>query len=85
MIGTEDRYEMLVQIINQIKILEYRVSRAAVPRLVSGTHLSRYRGDELIFQKTTELPAVTQMPEKRLALELDQHIDGVDAGIDEVA
>ena len=85
MIGAEDRYQMLVKIINQIKILEYRVCRASVPRVVSGTHLSRYRNDELIFQETTELPAVTQMSEQRLALELDQHIDGVKARIDETA
>lgn len=51
MIGAEDNYEVLIKIIHQIKVLEDRVSRAAVPGLAGGTHLCRYRDDELVLQQ----------------------------------
>src|SRR4030095_2654807 len=49
------------------------------------THRGRTRDDELVLQQSAELPAVREMLQERLALELGQDVDRVDARIDEVA
>jgi len=39
----------------------------------------------LMGQEAAELPGVSQMLKEGLALELSQHIGGIDAGIDQIA
>src|SRR5205085_8845795 len=40
---------------------------------------------ELRFQEPAELPTLAQMLEQRLAAELGQHVNGIDARVDEIA
>src|SRR5262249_10153006 len=62
-----------------------RVGRAPIPRLAGRSHLGGDRDDEVALEEAAELPAVGEMLEQRLALELGQDVDRVDAGVDEVA
>ena len=48
-------------------------------------HLRRHRNNELVLQQAAELPALAQVLQQRLAAELRQHVDRVDAGVDEIA
>ena len=60
---------------------------SAVPRYQSspgGPHLRGNGNDEVIAQQAGRLPALAQVLQQRLALELDQHVDGIDAGVDQV-
>ena len=56
----------------------YQVSSAV--RICAGTGMMKW-----LFKQTVRFPAVAQMLQERLALELDQNIDRVDSGIDQIA
>src|SRR5205823_5236804 len=43
------------------------------------------RNNELLSEQAAKLPAIPEVPQQRLALELHQDIDGVDTRIDEIA
>ncbi len=84
-IRAEDHNHVRIGLLDQVDVLVNRIRRPAVPVLLSRSHLCRNGNDEVVFQQTTHLPAFAQMLQKRLALELDQHVDGVNAGVDQIA
>ncbi len=47
-------------------------------------HLRRHRNHELRLEQAAELPALAEVLQQRLAAELRQHIDRVDARVDEI-
>ena len=85
MIGAEDDDDVRLRLLDQIDVLVDRVRRAPVPGLAGGAHLRRHRDDELRAEDVGELPAVLQVQQQRLALELHQHVDREDAAVDEIA
>jgi hypothetical protein len=64
MVGPKNRHRALIVVIDQVEILEYRVSRSSIPRLITCADLSRGWNDEMIFKQATELPAVSQVFQK---------------------
>ena len=48
-------------------------------------HLRRHRNDELVLEQAAELPSLAQVLQQRLALELRQHVDRINARVDQVA
>ncbi len=85
MIGAEDRDQGRIGLLDEVRVLVDRVRGAPVPRLARRPHLGRHRDDEVVLQEPAELPALGQMLQERLALELGEDVDGVDPGVDEVA
>ena len=85
MIRAEDHHHVRVGLFDQVDVLVNRVGRAAIPGFVCRSHLRRHGNDEVTLQQTVRFPAVAQVLQQRLALELDQNIDRVDAGIYQIA
>ena len=81
----KNRHQVWIGLLDQIHILIDCVGGAPVPRLVFRTHLRRYVDDEVALQQPAELPALAQMLQQRLAEELSEHVNRVNARIDEVA
>ena len=84
-IGPEDRHQVGVGLLDQVDVLVDGVRRALIPGLVGGPHLRGHGDDEAVLQDPAELPAVGEVLEQRLALELGEDVDRVDARVDEVA
>ena len=84
-VGPEDRHQVRIRLLDEIGVLVDGVRGAAVPGLARRAHLGRHRDDELLLEQPTELPAVREVLQQRLALELREDVDGVDARVDEVA
>lgn len=84
-VGSENDHQVRVGLLNQVRILQDRIGRPLVPGLPGVPHLRGHRDDKFPVEQPPELPTIPQMLKERLALELNQHIDGVDAGIDEIA
>src|ERR1022692_2325937 len=68
-----------------VDVLVNGVGRALVPGFAGRAHLGRHRDNKLRLEETAELPSLAQMLQQRLAFELRQHVDGVDARVDEIA
>ena len=83
-IAAEDRHHVRVGLLHQVDVLVDGVGRSLVPGFVRGAHLGRHRNHELRFEQAAELPSLAQVLQQRLAAELRQHIDRVDAGVDEI-
>ena len=58
-------------------VLKDGVRRPLIP-LLTFAHLRRHRNDELVLEQIGELPAVAQVLQQRLALELCQDVDRID-------
>src|SRR5207247_2374358 len=84
-IGAEDDHVVRIGLLDQIDVLMQRVGSASIPILAGGSHLGGYRNDEVLLQEAADFPAFAQVLQQALTLELDQHIDGIDAGIHQVA
>ena len=84
-VGAEDHHEMRIGLFDQVDVLIDGVGGAAIPVLAGRAHLRRHGNDEVLLQQAGHLPAVAQVLQQALALELDQDVDGIDAGIDQVA
>jgi hypothetical protein len=84
-VGAEDRDQVRIGLLDQVGVLIDRVRGAPVPGLARRPHLGRHRDDEVVLEQAAELPALGQVLEQRLALELGEHVDRVDARVDEVA
>src|SRR5208282_6852728 len=82
-VRAENRDQVGLGVVDQIEILKNRIRRSLVPQLAH-SHLRRDRDDKVIGQHTAELPSVLEMLDQRLRSPLHQHVDRVDAGIDEV-
>ena len=82
-VRAEDRDQVRLGIVDKIEILKNRVGGALVPQLAH-PHLGRHRDDEVIGQHPAELPSVLEMLDQRLRAPLDEHVDRVDARVDEV-
>ena len=85
MIAAEDRHHVRVGLFHQVDVLVDRVGRSLVPGFVRRPHLRRHRDDELVLQHAAELPSFAQVLQQRLAAELRQHVDRINAGVNEVA
>jgi hypothetical protein len=84
-VGAEDRHQVRLGLLDQVRVLVDGVGGALVPGLAGRAHLRRHRDHELVLQQPrAALPAVGQVLEQRLALELGEDVDRVDAGVDEV-
>ena len=84
-IAAEDRHHVRVGLFDQVDVLIDGVGRALIPGFAGRAHLRRHGDDELVLQQAAELPSFAQVLQQRLALELRQHVDGVDARVDEIA
>ena len=84
-IGAEDDHEVRIGLLDQIDVLIDGVGGAAIPVLAGGTHLRGHGNDEVLLQQAAHFPAVAKVLQQALALELDQHVDGIDPGVDQVA
>src|SRR5262245_42762861 len=85
MVAAENGHYVGAGLFYQIDVLIDGIGSSLIPGFAVRAHLCRNGNDELILQQTAELPALTEMLQERLAPELGQDIDGVDAGIDEIA
>ena len=85
MVAAENGHHVRVGLLHQVDVLINGVGRALIPGLARRAHLRRHRDDELRLQQSAELPALAQVLQQRLALELGQHVDRIDAGVDKVA
>ena len=74
-----------VRLFDQVDVLENGVGGSLVPGFVGRAHLRGHGNDELVLEQAAELPTLVEVLQQRLAAELGQHIDGINAGIDEVA
>jgi hypothetical protein len=84
-ISPEDGHCAFAEVIDQVKILEYRVRRPAVPTVFPSLPFGRRWNDELAFQEPAELPTVAQVFQQGLASVLNHDIDGEDPGVDQIA
>ena len=84
-VGAEDHHEVRIGLFNQVDVLIDGVGGAAIPVLAGRAHLRRHRNDEVLLQQAAHFPAVAQVLQQALALELDQHVGGIDPGVDQVA
>ncbi len=78
-VAAEDGHRVRVGLLHQVDVLVDGVGCALVPGLARRPHLRRHRNDELRLQQSAELPAFAQVLQQRLAAELGQHVDRVDA------
>ncbi len=84
-IGAEDRHHVRLGLFNEIDVLVNGVGGSSIPVLAQGTHLRGNRDDEMISQQAGRLPSLAQVLQQRLALELNQDVDGIDSRVDQVA
>ena len=84
-IAAEDGHHVGVGLLHEVDVLIDGVRRTLIPGFILGAHLRGHRDDELILEQAAELPALAQMLQERLAAELRQHIDRINARVDEVA
>jgi len=83
-VGAEDRDQLGAEVADQVEILEDGVGRAPVPALATA-HLRRDDGDERLRQPAADAPGAAHVLDERLRLVLHQHVERVDARVDEVA
>ena len=84
-IAAENGHHVRIGLLHQVDVLVDGVGRALVPRLVRRAHLRRNGDHELRLEQPAELPALAQVLQQRLAAELRQHVNRIDAGVDEIA
>ncbi len=84
-IGAEDRDDVGLGLLDEVDVLVDGVGRSLIPGFAGGAHLGGHGNDELVFQNAAVLPAFVQVLEEALAAELSEYVDGIDAGVDEVA
>ncbi len=78
MVGAENRNHVRLGLLYQVYILINGVGGAAVPILALRAHLRGNRNDEVITQQAGGFPTLAQVLQQRLALELNQDVDGID-------
>src|SRR5580704_7937425 len=83
MVRAKDCDQVRLGVVDKIEILKNRVRRALVPQLAH-PHLRRHRDDEVIGQHPAELPSILKMLDQRLRSPLHEHVDCVDARVDEI-
>jgi hypothetical protein len=84
-IRTEHNHEIWGGLLDEVEILMDGIGGSSVPLLALGSHLGRHRNQELVFQNTPQLPTIAQVLQKGLAAKLDQHVNGENTGIDQIA
>ena len=84
-IGPEDGHDVGMRLFHQVDVLEDGIGGALVPGFLRRAHLRRHGDDEVVIEQAAELPAVAEVLQQRLALELRQDVDGIDPGVDQVA
>ena len=84
-ISAENGHHVGVRLLHQVDVLVDGVGRSLVPGFAGRAHLRRNGNNELGFQQSAELPAFAEVLEQGLAAELGQHVDRIDAGVDEIA
>ena len=84
-IATEDGHQVRIGLLDEVDVLKNGVGRSQIPGFILRTHLCRHVDDEVAFQHSAELPSFAQVLQQRLAAELGEHIDRVNAGIHEIA
>ena len=84
MVGSEDEDDFRVVVSDEVDVLKDCIGRPLEP-LWPHAHLGRDYGHEVIPHKGGEDPVLPDMLDEGLGLVLDEEIDGVDAGVDEVA
>jgi len=85
MVAAEDGHHVRIGLFYQVDVLVDGVGRALVPGFTGRAHLGRHRNNELVLEEASELPALAEVLQQRLAFELGEHVDGVDARVDEIA
>ena len=76
MVSSENGHNVRIRLLDQVHVLINRIRSAAVPIFLRRAHLSGNRNDEVVLAATRDFPALTQMLQKRLALELNQDVNG---------
>src|SRR5258708_1805750 len=84
-VGAEDHHEMRIGLFDQVDLLIYGLSPAPLQSLFRGTELLGDLNNKVLLQKAADFPAVAQMLEQALALELNQHVGRIDARVDQIA
>jgi len=85
MIATEYRHQLRIGLFDKIDVLKYRIGSALVPCFILGTHLGGNVDDEMALEQSAKLPSFAEVLKQGLAAELGQHVNRVNAGVDEVA
>jgi hypothetical protein len=85
MIATEYRHQLRIGLFDKIDVLKYRIGSSLVPGFILRTHLCGNVDDEMALEQSAELPSLAEVLEQGLTAELGEHVNGVDAGVDEVA
>jgi len=83
-VGAENQHQVRFVLLDQIEVLQHRIGRALEPPGVAPKHLRRHDGHELAGQHGRQHPGLAHVLDKFLRLVLDQQIDRVDPGIDQV-
>ena len=83
-IGAEDHHQVRAMLLDQVDVLVDGV-RGALEPVAAAHHLRRHHGDELLLQQGRDGPGLAHMLDQGLGLVLDQQIDGLDLGIDQIA
>ena len=81
-VAAENRHEVRAFVCNQVDVLENGVGRSLVP-VIAGAHLCRNQVHVLV-EARVQVPCGGDVLVQRIALELRQHLDLEDAGVDEV-
>src|SRR5438552_1849367 len=85
MICTENNYHVRVSLLDEIYVLSDRVGRSSIPILLRRAHLCRDRNNKVVPKETAYFPALAQMLQQRLTLELRKNVDGINTRVDEIA
>ncbi len=85
MIRAEDGHHVRLGLFDEVHVLIDGVRGAAIPVLILRSHLSGNGNDEVVPKQAGRFPALAEVLQQGLALELNQHVDGIDAGVDQVA
>ncbi len=83
-IGPEDHHVMRISLLNQIDVLINSVGGALIPVFARRPHLRRHGNDEILPEQPAYFPSLAQMLQQGLAFELDQHINRIHAGVEEI-
>lgn len=81
----EDAHHVRIRLLDEVDVLIDGIGGPAIPNLTVGAHLGGHGNDEMILQHPRRFPPVAEVLQQGLALELNQHVDGVDAGIQQIA